>query len=343
MTLLMKQNDSDRNTIIDLIKAVLILFVILIHFDAAETNTLGYTLTLGMAVPLFITLSGYTFCFATATKSVKDQYDIGYLSRKYFRYSIPAYITMIFYLINLFIMNAWPDANNAVSIFFLGDFGPGAYYRAVMIQFILVFPLIKMLIQKKTVQGLFICIVISIALEYFAKYFGVDDKIYRIAFFRYIPHVAFGVLIYQLRTGAVQISRCKSFLCWMVCLLLGAGYLVFPFVGGTITLFTRWSTHAMPTALYTAAILYPLLGVRISKKASENLIVRFFTSIGKSSYHIMYAQMILYWFSYQSNGLLYSVPKGQWLFIAFAVAISFIVGIFFRVVDNKVFGKLYKA
>ncbi len=41
MNLLMKQNDSDRNTIIDLIKAVLILFVILIHYDAAETNTFG--------------------------------------------------------------------------------------------------------------------------------------------------------------------------------------------------------------------------------------------------------------------------------------------------------------
>lgn len=76
--------------------------------------------------------------------------------------------------------------NEVLTTFLKGNFGPGEYYYWVMLGFLLVFPLLKWLIFKYDVQGLFIVGIMNLFYCLACEYYQFEKDIDDVLVFRYL-------------------------------------------------------------------------------------------------------------------------------------------------------------
>ena len=302
-----------------------------------------YLLTFKMAVPFFILISGYTFSLATKELCFKDMYHWRFLLRHFLRFTIPIMITYVMWLgirlIGILFLNETSlNMQQIFKTFLLGKYGPGAYYYWIMLGFLLLFPLIRQIVFRYDIHGLFFVGIVNLFYNIFCQYYQISVNINNVLFFRYLLLAAMGVYLYRLYQNKGEIKN--EYLLKM--LLLGIGYQLLPIYWNyEYKIFTYWSTTSMMISFWVFPIAYILLK-HFANIKYDNVIGRMLVLIGKASYHIMCVQIIYFVIHKKLYQLLGVGALDIRIKCFIAIVLSVTGGIVFYFVDNKLFGRLYK-
>ena len=84
----------DRQTVLDVLKGICIIFVVIAHYGwDKEQKLVGlFPYIIDMAVPIFMIISGYVFSNSYLKKGIyhfEDAYDLSIISNRIIRYTIP--------------------------------------------------------------------------------------------------------------------------------------------------------------------------------------------------------------------------------------------------------------
>ena len=271
---------------IDLLKSIAIILVIIDHSYDYKNNAL-HIFIFKMAVPIFMIISGITLSKSCINKSVRETY-IKYI--KYFiRYSIPMFFTILLYLIFQICTSNYQGFSLYIKTILLGNYGLGAYYYALLVGLLLLFPFIYRIVSKN--NGLVILFIINIAYDIFA-HLTMSTPIYRILLFRYLMFIGFGIYLFNHEGRNIK-------LCWLVSMFcVGFVYLIIYKIyynHGLFTHFYPWENTSVFSSFYVFPIFY--LIYKHIKQTKMKRLNKTIEIISKSTYHIFYAQMIFFWVS----------------------------------------------
>ena len=270
--------NKSRIEIIDYMKAIAIIFVIFDHIGIVSTNNFFYCFFIRMAVPIFMTLSGYTFCVANERKeSLKELYELKKIFKNIVRFIFPALLSCIFVMI-------WePNNKSLFKTFIMGGYGPGSYYPILMVQFVFVCPLLYRYVKDR--KSILVTIFLCIFFEILTNVLHMNPGVYRILLYRYIIYIVGGMIIYRMKDDISIRVKFSIFIC-------GVLYIIMIKEGYKPVIFKSWSNTAMPVAMYVVPIVYTIIR-KYYFFSIKNIVGNILGTIGKASYHILFAQIIM--------------------------------------------------
>lgn len=296
MEKILKQNN--RIYIIDYFKAVAMISVIINHcnFTAQMEKDFLYPFFIGLAVPFFIVLSGFTFSLSFSKREelgIAHWYKRETILPKLSRFILP----YLFIFVLELIYKLGPDNMEfnlylIIRTLFFGGYGPGSYYIPILIEMLFIFPLCYWLIRKYGFGGVLIIGIIQLIYQIAVAYIGIADIYYKRLFPRFLIFLAGGIYIYLHKEDILKSPKNKILLC--LSFIAGIIYIyTVNYLGHVPFIFTAWRRTAMPTILYVfplmALIISLCLHKKIPGKAGDLL-----SLIGQASYHIFLIQM--FWF-----------------------------------------------
>lgn len=325
------QNNSDRRyNSIDLAKGVCILFVVVTHYAWKGAERLKYLFPfwIGMAVPVFMVISGYVYTKSFRKNqifSLGSAYSIDNILGKIIRYSVPFAMAFFVEEAAVFLSGGHHSIGRIVTTFLRGGAGPGSYYYPLMIQFIFFFPVIFMIIRKYDFKGLVLCGVINFIYEVLKYVYRMNVECYRLLLFRYTLLIAYGC--YLAMGNYVRHKKLS-----VLCLAVGTGYIVATRYMGYSPPITNFWTQ---TSIWACLFIIPLLGPLIINNASNRVL----ETVGKASYDIFLVQMVYY---YKASGFVYAHVEARalQLLINFVVCVS--VGLLFHYVETPITKLIHK-
>ncbi|MBP9997263.1 MAG: acyltransferase family protein [Lachnospiraceae bacterium] len=278
MEMLVKK--SDRQTIIDILKGISIIFVIITHYGWNEDQRLAalFPYYIDMAVPTFMVISGYVFSASYLKKGIihfEDAYELIHVVKRVIRYTIPFLVAYLLEVGFTLYNNNEISFSGFVINFLKGGFGPGSYYYPEMIQLTFFLPVILFSMKKVPKIGLCFWFVFNMFYELIKTVLCLDPEIYRLSLFRYTFLIAFGCYIYLRRNERVNRVILGSLF------IVGSIYIyLVRYCGYTSKIINYWCGTSFVAALYIA----PLLMVIIYNFGS--LSFRPLELVGKASYNI---------------------------------------------------------
>lgn len=177
--------DNERNHFIDILKGICILFVIITHFpwEADERLKLLFPFWIGMAVPVFMIISGYvnTLSFErNGIAKIGDAYQSSMVVSKVLRYTIPFAMVFLLEMLSLYIEGRWEVSAKSLLVtakwFLIGGKGPGSYYYPILIQLIFLLPIIYFIVRKFGFKGVVLCGLINGAYEVLQYAYGMNEE-----------------------------------------------------------------------------------------------------------------------------------------------------------------------
>ncbi|MBQ8541791.1 MAG: acyltransferase family protein [Clostridia bacterium] len=333
-----------RVWVIDLIKALCIVLVILTHsanINPAMLDKTGlfYYFAVNKCVPAFLFISGFVSAMGSR-RTLKSQYKISTLAPKLLRFLIPMLTAFSIFALLGIVSGTLKGAREAISRLLLFDFGPGSYYAAIMLQFVLLAPLMLRLVDKWNVKGVVIIGAVNVLYELLASFYGMDIAIYRIIMIRYFLVIALGMYF------GLNRRKKPNWLCVAVLFVVGFLYIALTATDGyTYKIFTisPWNRSNFLAGLYVAAILYTVIRV-FRKSGGNSFIGRAVSKVGQSTYHIMYTQMLYFVVRPAFDKLVFDMTTlPLWSQYAMDIVVSVLLGLVFCVADAKIFRKFYKT
>ena len=327
-----QRGGADRNHLIDIIKGVCILFVIFTHYQwtNGQWHKMLFPFWIDMAVPMFMIISGYVGAMSFSRKGIEkleEAFSINSILSKCIRFLIPFFIAyLIEVCVEMFILKN--NLTSLILMFFTGGKGPGSYYFPVMIQFVFLFPLIYICIQRKGFVGLIILFLVNAFYEFFQRIYGVNEQCYRLLLLRYVFVIGFGCYIY-----IKQQERIKKI--W--------GFITF--IIGTLFIFLveyttyepkiiiYWTRTSFIACLYIIPIAYFVLRSKLKMQIYPLEI------LGKSSFNIFLTQMVYY--SY-ATGFVYKYISNVVLRNCVNLFICCSFGILFYYFETRLTKKIIK-
>ena len=208
---------------------------------------------------------------------------------------MPFVITQVAICVSLIIWNRKID----VSFFEeFGNWGPGAYYPYIYLQFAILLWIIAPWIKKVkcTISLLFIFMIVCQLLELLSIYLQIPSDVYRFLFFRYTFLIYLGYLIAKgklaLNRGLFVISLISLFLILMFDgIIRGGKNLSFLFY------MNGWRVFHWICYFHVAYILLFLFKWIFDKMDRNWVLNRYFINCGKYSYEIFLFQMFFLTFS----------------------------------------------
>lgn len=318
-----------RNSMLDILKGLCIIFIILDHFTGWNSIRLNYLFPywITMAVPMLMIILGYQYANSYQRhqiKTLKDSYSFFFILDKIIRYSIP--FVMAYAL--EFLISSLSNGPKAILLpwlrdFFLGGWGPGSYYYPILLQFIFVFPIIYFLIERHASFGLLICTGLNILYELFQYAVHLNYAVYRLLIFRYILLIAFGCYLFLYK---------KSFK-WPISiasLIIGAFFIwLFSYTTYQPIILVHWSQTCFLTALF----ILPIAGFLLRSNKMMALSFPPLELIGKASYNIFLVQMV--YFNYVAHRIYQHVPS-MLLCVIINLAITVLAGSIFYFFERKI-------
>lgn len=305
--------DSNRIEVIDYLKAVAIIFVILDHIGIVSNDNVLYCFGIRMAVPIFMTLSGYTFSIAySKANGIKEMYSWTFIKNKLFRFIFPALLTCIMICI------IEGENTNVLMRFIMGDYGPGSYYPMLMIQLVLIFPILFLALRNR--KNIWMIVLLCILFEVMSFSIQMNNTVYRILVFRYVMYIVGGIIIFQEQRFSLKVL--VSFFA------IGCLYIYAVKLGYEPYIFKNWSNTAAPVALYIVPVIYLVIG-KFKTLHIGNVIGKICGNIGKASYHILFAQIL-------TRKLLMSIGNASFFYIILIrLILSIILGLIFWKIESK--------
>lgn len=249
-----------------------------------------FLLTIDKAVPVFMILSGYMFAKKAKSDHLSDYYKFSLLKRKFLRFTIPMIGAFCLYIILYLIAGNSLTLLRVFKTIVLGNYGSGAYYYNLMIEFIFVAPVIFIIIHKLDTNGVILIGLLNLIYEVFCSAYCLHSGIYRVLIFRYLLAIALGMFYgkYEERKLAPEV------LIKMV--IVGIVYILLPYCWNycyRIFTYSPWGRTSMISVLYVFPVIYILLET-FKEHKSSHFIGNAAEKVGRASYHIMYTQMIYY-------------------------------------------------
>lgn len=322
-----------RNSMLDIIKGLCIIFIILDHYTqwGGLRLTLLFPYWITMAVPMLMIILGFQYAFSYERhdiSNIKKAYQPRFVFEKFIRYSIPFWIAYILE----FIISSISQGPGAIiwtwlKGLFTGGWGPGSYYYPILIQFIFLFPVIYFLIKKYDFVGLLICGFMNVFYECFQYAVHLDSSIYRLLIFRYILLIGYGCYIY------LSHKKPKLLLSAFTCLIGGILIWLFSYYGYTPTIVSHWTQ----TSFFTALFIIPIMGLILRSAKLKELSCPPLELIGKASYNIFLVQMV--YFNYVAARI-YPIAKSLLLCNILNLCITILAGILFFYVEHKITHKI---
>ena len=262
-----------------------------------------------MAVPAFIFISGHNYTMSFERQSSLQEYYQNNMPGKILRYTIPAIITFALYSY----IFEWQPLNICIHLlnFFYGQYGLGAYYINIMIQFALLYPFLYFCVKKWKEIGVAIIAFINLFFELSCVANNLDYSVYRVLIFRYL-------------------------------FIIGIIYLLLPnHLGYSYRIFNNWSNPSIIVGFYIFLPPYYIIN-EINCAILPSNVTNILSLIARTSYHITYTQMIFFSIKDRLHFILFCLNElGSSFDTLFAIGISVIFGIIFYKVDLLFFKKLY--
>lgn len=316
---------------IDYLKAVFIIFVIVNHSHVLAKSNPFYLFMVQMAVPCFLLLSGWTFSMSSVNKEFREMYNPYILLKRFLRFTIPILPTFLLCICTIMLKQE-KTLNQLVLIFLLGNYGAGAYYYLIMIQFILLFPVLYYLVKKAGFHGVILIGLINFLFELSCTYYSINKEINDVIIGRYLLFIGVGIYFYL---NPYRIIKNEHLL---ILLITGIMYILLPhYFGYEYKIFQYWSITSMVVICYIAPLFYLffryLIDCQIKGKAGLLLKI-----IGRSSYHIMCTQMA--WFSIKERFTILQIGGGYKVIIDIIICV--VSGICFYYINEAVMKRINK-
>ncbi len=328
-----------RNRFIDILKGILIIFVIVSHFPfgiAVEQQYL-FPFWIAMAVPCFMVISGYVSGLSYRKKGVinfAEAYKPMVMVQKVLRFVIPYTIAFVAQWIVFRIFRVYTVGVRTYGILALffdylrGGKGQGSYYFPIMIQFLLVFPIVYLCIRKYKLRGLMYCFGANVIFEVLKTAYGMSDMEYRLLVFRYLFLFAAGCY-FALED---QKPGRKEKLLAGVCIVTGLFFTyLFSYTAYSPKILTYWSTTSFLPCLFVV----PVMGVLLSRVKVKFPVLEI---IGKASFNIFLVQMIYYNFADR----IYQIIPNRGAQLAFNIINCVVAGVIFYYLESKLSKRIIK-
>lgn len=171
--------------------------VVVTHWNwtRAERLYLLFPFWIDMAVPFFMTISGFVFSKSFVRRritTIENAYSLSWIIDKFIRYTVPFLIAFLFEEAIAVCSSERIGILQMLYGFLSGRYGPGSYYYPVMIQFIFWFPVIYFIVKKYDRGGVLVCFGINAAYELLQRAYGMNEECYRLLLFRYTFLIGFG-------------------------------------------------------------------------------------------------------------------------------------------------------
>ena len=300
-----------RNRSVDLLKGILAIFIITLHFDFQSDSVVLklFPFSLGMAVPMFLFLSGYLEAISFNNKKIEtfsDAYSIKLLYAKLKRIIFPY---AIFFVAEQILFRVWKIYSVGIFKygilalmfdFLIGGIGQGSYYFPIIVQFIFLFPVIYFCIKKYGLKGLYGLFALNFFYEVLKQAYGMPHSEYRLLIFRYLFVISAGCFfaLESVSEGNPAYAIKKKRLVMSVGFLLGFIFIcLFCFTQYQPKIVTFWSTTSVLCCLYVV----PIMALYMKK---AKIVFAPLELIGKASWHIFLFQMLFYQYYYSTQSLL---------------------------------------
>ncbi|SDA66462.1 Fucose 4-O-acetylase [Lachnospiraceae bacterium G11] len=332
-------NNSDstsRNRLLDIIKALCIIFVITTHFtwQDSERLTFLFPFWIDMAVPFFMLVSGYSYALSYKRRkidSLEKAYCCSGLLDRALNYIIPF---TLFYLIEITIFFATGEKKFTIRelisccfVFLKGGYGPGSFYFPLLIQLIFLFPMIFMLINKYQLMGLIQCGVVNLIYELTQRVYDMNSEYYRLIVLRYVLLIACGCYLAVYDVKVLDLKLIISFIVGGA-FIFGVNYTSY-----NPQIIRYWTGTSFLSTFYVGPIACFLLSKAVVKKET------FLAKIGEASYYIYLAQMTWY---ISGSSLIRALNLNRMVELAVNLIVCLGAGITFYLLFSKHISKISK-
>lgn len=328
----MREQKISREAVVDYLKGICIVFVILHHTYLFDELKPFHLLFLRRAVPIFMILSGYVLALGMKGRSFCILYRLDRIKRKFLRFTIPMLVAFFLYFVWKIISGHPMSVYETIKCLCLGQYGPGSYYYALMIEFIILSPFLIFLVDKWKLHGVILAGLVNFWFEIFSSTYSLRIDIYRVIILRYLFAIVLGIYIGMYKDE--KISN-KSL---VVMLITGISYILLPtYWNYEYQIFSQasWGKTSMISVLYEFPLVYILLQ-HTHGYTSKTWIGRRAELIGQASYHIMYTQMIYFVVRPSFDKYIFNISTfGNVVELIADVFISVISGIIFWYIDQR--------
>lgn len=316
-----------RNYNIDVLKAIAILFVIILHSLSADTlfNVLA-PFHIWQAVPIFMILVGYNTAKSYERKgpeSLKDLYNGRTLIRKFQRLIIPFAFVWIMQVFIHYILLGGLNVRDLLISFFVGGWGPGSYFVPIIIQATLILPLIYLLCKKNLTTMTITLFIISLLVEVACLLVDMPEGVYRLIVVRYLFALTLGVWL-ALNTKKLNYKWLIPLSIISLIYITGVNYFDWVFI-----MEEYWLSQHAPSYFWTLMII--IVGLKLYQFKADNMISKLFVKIGQASYHIFLTQMVYFW---SIAGLFSALPLTA--YVGISIIICVVLGLLFFDAENWV-------
>ena len=333
----MAQNGSRGGyvPVVDYLKAICIVLVIFNHTGVFNISKPFFIMAIDAAVPVFMILSGYVMGLSVGGKSMAQMYEGKRLSRKLLRYIVPLFLTFFLFVGLKAAKYGGVNADLCREIarqFIYFEYGPGAYYFALMLEFLFLSPLMLWTIRRFDFRGVMLFGAIDFSYEICSVAYAMDDKIYRILVFRYLFAIALGMDIGLNRDKEIK----NEYL--IASFAVGLVYKLIPsFCGYQYRFFAEptWAETSMISVMYVFPIVYLILYYGHDHMGAGKL-GGVTALIGRASYHIMCTQMIYFCVSPSFIDISAISTSGKAAVVLLDTVVSVLSGIVFYYIDDRV-------
>lgn len=301
---------------IDLLKAVMIAFVIIDHgLGYTNLHGLGLELWERTAIPMFLIILGFNWGKSFERQgdlSLKELYSWQYFKKKILRFVFPY---MIFYIASTLIgfliygMN-FPETfkENWILEYIIFQKtlleGPGNWFIPVLFQAIILIPLLYKLFTKKPILALIVCFIVEFCMHIFIFFYigpinSIEDHLREIPF-------RLNILLYLSAVGmGIWFSRNhnlfskRNLFVWILFPVSLIYMIAWDFYDFRLQIngsgIVRGDYNYL-TFIYSALIF--LIVMRLIPKNPKNKIIKVISPIGKATFHIYLIQDIYYIYLY---------------------------------------------
>ena len=336
------QEKDNRIMILDIMKGVCICMVIVRHVGVIGPEMqkmYGWPFTVLPAVPMFLMMSMVSFSLAEERKGkdvdLLSWFEWETFSRRFCRFLLPFFIAVAVEIAILYLRGM--KGFSLMSLFVMlqqGGRGPGNYYVIIVFQLMLLFPFLRLFYKKNAAVTVLGLIFLNIVYERFCIDTCLDQKLYYVLIFRYLTHLALGMILYEYG------KRLRQTALPMLCMITGIIYLVNLFYRDYHqVLVYGYPLRFMIPSLYSFGVLCYVFGLerylQNTVKQSRNIrsLISPVAYIGKASWHIMLAQMVYFYFIRLDK--LEKLIGPVWKVVLVDLVVSVILGCLFYALDKK--------
>ncbi|MGB9979489.1 acyltransferase family protein [Methanobacterium sp.] len=337
-------NESKHYLQIDILKALAIISVIVIH--SIPPNMVKHPLSIFViyqAVPIFFVLMAVNavMSFKRHNYNVLSRIYPNYLKNRFERVVYPLIIVWILSLIIAILLNKGIYIGTMTLIGYMPLSGPGNYFISILLQFVLLFPILYKLYKYNPKYLLIAAFILNFAFEILAfqiPALGNNSYWYRACILRYLFLITLGMWL----VDNFEPSHLKSMIkrkSLLIGLVVSISYIIsvsifslkFPYFQSS------WQPQTVLSFFYPLVLC--ALGIKYLPSV-PNRIWNSFKLVGRASYHIFLIQMLFFVSGLQLiifDLSLQNTPNTKILVVSTVNVLILIgLGLLFYYVDSKI-------